>query len=380
VILGGPLVTIGVPVYRGQDDLPITLECLQTQSYPNLDVLISVDAGDQESARASEPFLRRDPRFRMKVQSTRLGWAGNTDWTIRERRGDFYIFQQHDDQVSPTYVADLVAAGSRAPNAAICFAEMQYTGLVNAIDRGFPVFGDPIQRVLTFLKRMECAPLRGLIRSSALASTSGLLLSDSDPFESFGTETRLLAELALWGDFVFVSGPIYFKRMHGANLHLKRSNWSVDRNRRAWACLCAWMIEVIAMAGQAPMERQQLFDTVLERFLNPRNPWQLLRGPVRRLGQTSARVLHPIRVLFRNLKNSESLVRSVTGGWVLYELKDREDRSGFLQLVFDQLKRDARFDPSGLQSSWEMLEEQTYRRFGGAPGSEVFPRRTGKAS
>ena len=44
--MSGPLVTIGVPVYRGEDDLPVTLECLRTQTYPHLDVLISVDAND----------------------------------------------------------------------------------------------------------------------------------------------------------------------------------------------------------------------------------------------------------------------------------------------------------------------------------------------
>src|SRR4051794_2444705 len=97
--LDNPLVTIGVPVYQGQADLPITLECLRTQTYQNLDVLISVDAGDQQSAAACQPFLRRDARFRMHVQPSRLGWAGNTDWTMQQRRGDFYIFQQHDDQV-----------------------------------------------------------------------------------------------------------------------------------------------------------------------------------------------------------------------------------------------------------------------------------------
>jgi glycosyltransferase involved in cell wall biosynthesis len=52
--LSSPLVTIGVPVYQGQDELPVTLECLRTQTYPNLDVLISVDASDQDSARACD--------------------------------------------------------------------------------------------------------------------------------------------------------------------------------------------------------------------------------------------------------------------------------------------------------------------------------------
>ena len=123
-----PLVTIGVPVYRGRDDLPVTLECLRTQTHPNLDILISVDNGDQDIAQACQPFLRRDTRFRMQVQPKRLGWAGNTDWTMRHRRGEFYIYQQHDDQVSPSYVADLVEAARRMPDASICFAKMQFSG------------------------------------------------------------------------------------------------------------------------------------------------------------------------------------------------------------------------------------------------------------
>ena len=151
--MSGPLVTIGVPVYRGQDDLPITLECVRTQSYANLDVLISVDAGDQESARACEPFLRSDPRFRMQVQPSRLGWAGNTDWTMRNRRGEFYIFQQHDDQVSPTYVADLVEAAARVPNAAICFAEIRSSGVRNFVTSGFPCPARPRSSALSSISK-----------------------------------------------------------------------------------------------------------------------------------------------------------------------------------------------------------------------------------
>jgi glycosyltransferase involved in cell wall biosynthesis len=358
-----PLVSIGVPVYQGQDDLPATLECLRTQTYPNLDVLISVDAGDQDSARACEAFLRRDGRFRMHIQPSRLGWAGNTDWTIRQRKGEFYIFQQHDDRVSPTYVADLVAAALLAPRAAICFAEMQYTGLVNATDRGFSLRGTPTERVLTFLRRMECAPLRGLIRSSALASGSGLLLSNSDPFESFGTETRFLAELALWGDFEFVPGPLYFKRIHGANLHLKRNDWPANRKRRAWASLCAWMIEVIPTVGQTPTEKRRLFEAVLKRFLLPSKRWELLRGPMRRLAQTKPQILRPIRLLLDRLKSSEKMVRSVTEGWVFYEPESAHAREMFVHLVLDQLKSANRFDPVSIQSSWEALEQEVQQRF-----------------
>jgi hypothetical protein len=364
--MSGPLVTIGVPVYQGQDDLPTTLECLRRQSYSNLDILISVDAADQDSAQACEPFLRHDQRFRMQVQSSRLGWAGNTNWTMQERRGAFYIFQQHDDQVSPTYVADLVEAASRYPNAAICYAEVRSTGVTSQIMRGVPLLGQPIDRVLTCLKFMDHAAFRGLIRGTALARTSGLLLSEFDPFDSYGTEMRFLMELALVGEFRFVPGPTYYKRLHGANLYLKREKWPEHKKQLAWACLAAWAVEVIAPAGRSQAERRRILDMVLGRFLTPSNPWKRLRDPVRRLAQGRSAALHPIRVLVDRLKSNDPLVRFVSERWMLYETTDQEERAAFLRIVFDRLKTAGRFDPStNLNSSWETLEEEANKRFVG---------------
>jgi glycosyltransferase involved in cell wall biosynthesis len=363
--LSGPLVTIGVPVYQGQDQLPVTLQCLGAQTYQNLDVLISVDAGDQQSAAACEPFLRRDPRFRIHVQPARLGWAGNTDWTMRERRGAFYIFQQHDDQISPTYVADLVEAATHSPDAAICFAKIQYSGLRTLTQRGFAVAGSAIQRATAYLENLDNVPFRGLIRGSALARTSGLVLSDFDPLDSFGTEIRFMAELALLGEFRFVPGPTYYKRMHGGNLHLKRENWSLQQRKLAWACLAAWMIEVVAPAGPSPEECRRLFDAVLDRFLVAADPWKWLRTPARRLAWTRSRALHPLRVLSDRLRSSERIVRSVSGRWMIYEAEDSESRGALLRLIFDRLKRAGRFEPLlCLQSSWEKLEDEAAIRFG----------------
>jgi hypothetical protein len=212
---------------------------------------------------------------------------------------------------------------------------------------------------------LDCMPFRGLLRSSALSRTSGLLLSDFDPFDSYGTEIRLMAELILQGEFQFVPGPTYFKRMHGANLHLKRENWTDRQKLMAWSCLAAWMIEVIVQAGQNPIERRLLFDTVLDRFLVVKsNPWRWVFPITRRLALTQASALHPARAFLQSLKQHKRLATSVSGRWMISENRDPMYRAAMLRLIFDRLKSAGRFDPSNcLHSTWESLEEEANRRF-----------------
>jgi glycosyltransferase involved in cell wall biosynthesis len=345
--MSNPLVTLGVPVYGGQDRLPELLECLKNQSYENIDVLISVDNRDQASADACKPFLEQDSRFRMEVQPVRLGWAGNTDWTMRHRRGDFFIYQQHDDLLSPTYVADLVEAAARWPNAAICFAKMEYVGQ-DIPEKDVPsLVGEPKARALTFMRRLDWEPFRGLIRGSALDKTSGLLLSDCDPFDSFGTEFRFMTELALAGEFRFVKGPIYFKNLHGENLSTKREGQSREYRVAAVACWTAWMIEVIVPVGATVPERYSLLMAVLERFAGRQDALRPLRSLLRRSERLKAAVQDLIRL-------EPPILR----------YRSRGECAIFLRQVFERLKSEDRFHPGEcLDMTWSSFESACLRHY-----------------
>jgi hypothetical protein len=350
--MNAPLVTVGVPVYGGRETLPILLECLRTQSYRNLDVLVSADAGDRASAAACEPFLRDDPRFRIQVQPSRLGWAGNTDWTMRNRRGAFYIYQQHDDLVSPTYVADLVAAAQRWPAASLCFSTLRYAG-----ERGWDVtapsiVGNPVARALSYLRRLDWVPFRGLIRSDALDRTAGLLLSDFDPFDSLGTEIRLMTELVLLGEFRFVEGPLYFKSWDGKNLSAKRSGWSREHRLRATACWAAWMVEAIAPAGPSVDERRHLFRKTLERFVRPYGTMRWVATILLQEALAGA----PARTIRSQLKR-----RPPPPG--LGRISATE-RSFLVGEIYDRLKRDRRFDVMCLGMNWDELQARLRARYG----------------
>lgn len=314
----GPLVTLGLPVYRGHETIAETLAALGSQTHRNIEVLISIDGPDDQTIAACEPFLS-DPRFRMHVQPERLGWAGNLDWTLRHRGGEFFTFQQHDDSISPTYVADLLAAAARWPEAAVCFAQMEVSdsGAVTAMVRQEPLLGSSVERALTHMQRLDTSMFRGLIRGSALDATHGLLPSEFDSYAAFH---RLTAELALRGEFRFVDGPTYYKRLHGENLHLKWYHWSEPQKRAAWASLATAMVEVIVPVPVAIAERWRVLHTVLDRFL----------------------IMRPGRFMFTVIDNDDL-------------------RSATLGEIAGRLRRDGRFDPACLETSWEELESRAAR-------------------
>jgi len=191
------------------------------------------------------------------------------------------------------------------------------------------------------------------------------LLSDFDPFDSYGTENRLMAELALQGDFQFVPGPTYYKLMHGTNFNTKREKWSERQKLLAWACLAAWMMEVAVKAGGEPDERRHMFDAVLDRFLvTKQNPWKPLIPLARRLALARPRALQPVRALLHRLKQNKRLATSVAGRWMLHESNDPAYRAELLRLIFDRLKSSNRMDPAAdLQSNWESLEQEAHKRF-----------------
>ena len=348
-----PLVTIGVPVYRGRDTLPGLLECLRTQTHENLDILISVDANDQASADAAAPILARDARIRMEVQPARLGWAGNTDWTMKNRRGDFYIYQQHDDLVSPTYVADLVAAATRWPDSSLCFSTLRYTGDRNWEVPVPPILGDRVARVRSYLRRLDWVPFRGLVRTTALDRTAGLLLSDFDPFDSLGTEIRFMAELARLGTFRFVAGPTYFKRWDGNNLSAKRDGWPASHRLRATACWMAWMVEAVVPAGDTVAERRRLFAETIERFAGRNDTFRWAARILRHelAAGTPARM---IRTQLRRRPPPPGLGRLTPA-----------ERTDLLRQGMGTLAAGGRFDPvATLKSSWQELESGLEQRYG----------------
>lgn len=223
-------VSIGVPVFEGALTLPETLRSIQEQTFTDIEVLISVDAGDGESEGAIRPFLA-DPRFRLVHQSERRGWAGNLDWLMRQARGEFFCYWQQDDLASQNYIEDLVLGHELNPGSSVTYSDVQWFGasfareaLASLDARG------PYQRVLQYLDAQHWIPLRGLIPTALIAALPDWArLCSASPWEN-----GFLAFLAGCGPMVRSEGSLYFKRAHRQQWGSTFESRPLDQRRRDW--------------------------------------------------------------------------------------------------------------------------------------------------
>lgn len=261
------LVTVGVPVFRGQDFVAEALASLQAQTHTELEVLIYVDGPDALSEAACKPFLA-DSRFRMKVLPQRVGWRNNLNLLMAESQGDYWYFNQQDDLVEPTYVETLLAHAEAHPEASVVYCDMQCFGSRQDLFTQTPVLGHPTTRQLALLyEHLIPVALRGLIPSRVLKQVG--YVHDNEAAD-FGVDCLFMAGAARAGELHRIPLPLYLKRYHGENTHEKWWRWSPEERLFGWTVHCRDMLAEAMKIWTSPEERRLLFSAAVARLLTTR--------------------------------------------------------------------------------------------------------------
>jgi glycosyltransferase involved in cell wall biosynthesis len=108
-----PLVTIGIPTYnRAQSYLREALESAITQTYPNIEIVVS----DNGSTDDTEAVVRSygDSRIRYIKQRPPVVPNDNFNFCLQQARGAYFLLLHDDDMVDPDFIETcLHAAGYR---------------------------------------------------------------------------------------------------------------------------------------------------------------------------------------------------------------------------------------------------------------------------
>lgn len=267
------LVTIGVPVYKGESFLEETLQSIAGQTYEHWRAVISIDGPDS----ACETICERhtgDDRIDFSVRPERLGWLKNIAWLQQQATGEYWYYHQQDDLVAPTYLAELVEAAEARPEASVVYCDIETFGTRSGQFVTPSVSGSQVGRMFTFIMdQFAGVPFRGLTRVAALQATGGGIVPNTA--EDFAAETVWGAWMTTWGDLIRVPKVLYRKRYHTGNVHSRWHEWADSRKSEAWVIHCHDILEAALSIPASTAEKWGLFSACMFRLADFRGSMYL---------------------------------------------------------------------------------------------------------
>lgn len=278
-----PRLSIGLPVYNGEEYLAEALDALLDQTYTDFELIISDNASTDGTAEICLKYAARDDRIRYVRQPENLGAAGNHNAVFIESRGELFKWASHDDLYGRDLLRRCIEALDADPGIVLAHS---WQAIIDGDGRvvlpvAYPLDTDnpsAPERFKSMLLAVGGDDFYGVIRSEVIRRT---------PLHGsyHHADRTITTEIGLHGRFHQVPEVLYFRRDHpgraerakpskrsrSANMDPRRSNrWrnptvrllaeyilgyvsairraplsSADR-RRCYRYLAQWMLSRVA--------------------------------------------------------------------------------------------------------------------------------------
>lgn len=210
-----PKVTIGLPVRNGESFLERAIDCVLSQTFEDLELVISDNGSTDRTEEICASYAGQYPRIRYFRNDPDIGVLRNFNWLVELARGEYFRWLGVDDWLEPDYVAECVAALDANPHCIAVSTEQDHfedTGKRRFLEyRGPRVDSDQpherFARMLWFLTAgiYPFDPLFSMFRRQTLAESR---LHQLMPL----ADRVLAAELSLVGPYCHVPKCLAHRR------------------------------------------------------------------------------------------------------------------------------------------------------------------------
>ncbi len=272
-----PLVSIGLPVYNGQDYLSDALESLLAQNYPNLEIIICDNASSDSTEDICRNFTCRDSRLKYERNSENIGASDNFRKVFSLSSGQYFMWAAHDDMWAPSYVTKCVQALQENPTAAIACTDVifinehsqtlsnwtQSTSKRNLHTHGL----DITDAVYELISRDGWYSFYGLMPKNIVLS----LINSNMHQGEFGADVLISLDLIFKGGFYRVNERLFYYRLHsnqGSSSEIKDFNHNY---RKPYTELYQNLLKTIERKSLDISTKQQIKDIFIKTlgFQNP---------------------------------------------------------------------------------------------------------------
>lgn len=242
-------VSIGLPVYNGARYIRESIESILSQTFSDLELIVSDNASTDATGEIATEFAARDARVRYYRNERNMGAAYNFNRVIALSTGQYFKHASYDDLLAPTYIERCVEELDGCPECVLAYCRMtkidEQGRMVEQVPAGMDVRDPtPPRRYVHFNRVMDpgcmCDPVFGLFRKSTLDRTQYI-----QPFMS--SDVFLLLEMTLRGEIHEIPEYLFFERWHPGGSVLSnptfesRATWFDPNNAGSlWNYLPRW--------------------------------------------------------------------------------------------------------------------------------------------
>lgn len=227
-----PKISIGIPVYNGDDFLGEAIESILAQTFRDFELILCDNASTDRTEAICRDYAARDDRIVYHRQPKNLGASANFSTVFRLAKGEFFRWHGHDDLIAPSFLEKLVVVLDNDPG---CVLAYPGTVIINELGEEKWCFlefmactsDEPADRLHAFIgppKDDYTNPQFGLLRRDAMAKTDLIA-----PY--LASDRTFLAHMALLGRVREIPDVLFLRREH------EQMSTSANRNKRdlrAW--------------------------------------------------------------------------------------------------------------------------------------------------
>ena len=276
-----PLVSIGLPVYNGENFVAEAIQCVRDQTLSNWELIICDNSSTDRTVAVCRQLADQDNRIRVYQNPRNMGVSFNYNEVFRLSHGKFFKWAAHDDLFAPRFIERCVEEFEKEERLVLVFPKLCYVDADGRVLRRqaseLSVLGSTIEsRAKQFLGLAAHGTdflwlAYGLIRREVLERSGAMGLYAGD-------DQVLLFKIALLGGIKQIDEEMFFRREHrdastckrGSTVRERAKFAYADDNRRLVLPWCRLLKEHLSCVLKTPIplwSRLGCTTAVLRRFL-----------------------------------------------------------------------------------------------------------------
>lgn len=219
-----PIVSIGLPVYNGEDFLKYALDSLLSQTFRDFEIIISDNASTDNTPKICQEYVLRDKRIRYIRQNNNMGALWNFNFVLKQSNKEYFIWVSADDKLHPEFLEKNIDILEKNKNVVCSIGDVIYSDVVNyefksnnETKKTFrqryvkSTYGTYESKVRTYLKFFQASMMYGLYRRDKLQKS----ITINKIFLAF--DLTIILNVLKYGDFHVIDENLLHRYNKGSH-------------------------------------------------------------------------------------------------------------------------------------------------------------------